>query len=286
MAVGTLIKSVFTEYGYDASYHVAMSWRHINGDRLFGEMWEPHQTSAFVMDLLMIPYRLLVPSASGIVLWLQATGAVLYFIVALMLWKTLKTVTDLRTATLASTIFLAARPKAFTLLEFSNLLILFSTLLMVFLYRFREAEGNRTLQRRYCLICIVITCGLVLAYPTAVLVFLPVLLYFFRTDGKYGRIYLMGCLLAGAAYLSVLLMQNGISVFMENLMNILTSDSSHGHKTLLSVLHFHMQMPYTVNLVFPLLMVAGFSGRKKLTHSEAFLWKMGTGIRHAHFWEF
>ena len=66
----TVIKSVFTEYGYDASYHIALSWRHINGDRLFKEMWEPHQTSAFILDFLMLLYRLFVPSMEGVALFL------------------------------------------------------------------------------------------------------------------------------------------------------------------------------------------------------------------------
>ncbi|MBP5276228.1 MAG: hypothetical protein J6Z07_05455, partial [Lachnospiraceae bacterium] len=70
-SIGTIIKSIFTEYGYDSSYHLAMSWRHINGDRMFLEMWEPHQTSAFVLDMLMSIYRMIVPSMNGVALYLQ-----------------------------------------------------------------------------------------------------------------------------------------------------------------------------------------------------------------------
>ena len=53
------IKSIFTDFGIDSSYAIATSYRHISGDRLFIEMWEPHQTSSFLMDFLMILYKFL-----------------------------------------------------------------------------------------------------------------------------------------------------------------------------------------------------------------------------------
>ena len=38
------IKSIFIDFGFDDAYSVAMSYRHLSGDRMFLEMWEPHQS--------------------------------------------------------------------------------------------------------------------------------------------------------------------------------------------------------------------------------------------------
>lgn len=107
----TVIKSIFTEYGYDSSYHIAMSWRHINGDRLFGEMWEPHQTSAFALDLLMLIYRFFIPSMTGVALFLQITGAVIYLLIVLLFYKYISRFVDKRVTTIGCSFFWQLRDR-------------------------------------------------------------------------------------------------------------------------------------------------------------------------------
>lgn len=45
------IKSVLADFGPDQTYAIATSYRHVMGDSMFAEMWEPHQTSTFIADL-------------------------------------------------------------------------------------------------------------------------------------------------------------------------------------------------------------------------------------------
>ena len=40
-------KMVFFSLGLDEEYQVVMAYRNARGDRLFLDMWEPHQSSAF-----------------------------------------------------------------------------------------------------------------------------------------------------------------------------------------------------------------------------------------------
>jgi len=89
LAILVNIKSVFTDFGADQAYAVATSYRHIMGDRMFGEMCEPHQTSAFLTDFLMTLYKVLVPDLTGVVIFLQVCGVFLYGIVAYCLYKEL-----------------------------------------------------------------------------------------------------------------------------------------------------------------------------------------------------
>lgn len=41
------VKIIFFGFDIDEQYAVSMAYRLVQGDRMFLEMWEPHQTSAF-----------------------------------------------------------------------------------------------------------------------------------------------------------------------------------------------------------------------------------------------
>lgn len=43
------IKNVLTSCHVDAEYQVVMGYRMLQGDAMFSEMWEAHQTSAFFL---------------------------------------------------------------------------------------------------------------------------------------------------------------------------------------------------------------------------------------------
>ena len=46
-----LLKSIFISFDIDEGYAIAQSYRLLKGDRLFAQMWEPHQLSAFFSSL-------------------------------------------------------------------------------------------------------------------------------------------------------------------------------------------------------------------------------------------
>ena len=45
------LKCIFVSLQMDEEYAVSMSYRLLLGDRLFTQIWDPHQTSAFDVDL-------------------------------------------------------------------------------------------------------------------------------------------------------------------------------------------------------------------------------------------
>lgn len=47
-AVIVNVKKIFTDFMIDSEYAVALSYRLARGDEMFTQMWEPHQTSAFL----------------------------------------------------------------------------------------------------------------------------------------------------------------------------------------------------------------------------------------------
>ena len=129
------IKSIFTDTGYDNSYAVSMSFRHLNGDDMFHYMWEPHQTSIFVTDILMWLYHLFVPSFTGVMLFLQIVGTLAMGGISILLYKIFSNVISKNAAKLACMFFFIFRVKQSPFLDYANLMICFSTLAFVFLIR-------------------------------------------------------------------------------------------------------------------------------------------------------
>ena len=50
------VSLLFTNISYDVEYQVAMAYRVLKGDVMILEMWEPHQTSAFLCAIFMKIY--------------------------------------------------------------------------------------------------------------------------------------------------------------------------------------------------------------------------------------
>ena len=73
------IKSIFADYDIDSSYALAMSYRHLIGDRMFLQMLEPHQTSAFLTDSLIYIFIKLTDHINGTILWLHLCGVILAY---------------------------------------------------------------------------------------------------------------------------------------------------------------------------------------------------------------
>lgn len=170
-AVMVNIKSIFSDFGTDQAYAVAMSFRHIMGDRLFQEMCEPHQTSAFLSNFLLAVYKKFVPNLDGAALCLQVCGVLLYALVTWVLYRELIHFTGRRLAHYLCIIFFVFRAKQSVFPEFSNMQICFSVLLFLFLLKFFRNQEKRS----NLVIAAIFLCLEILSYPACIIVFLGVL---------------------------------------------------------------------------------------------------------------
>ena len=66
--IGLQFKFIFTELNIDTEYAIAMSWRMLEGDFMLENMWEPHQTSAFLLAFIIKIYTAVTGTKEGI-LW-------------------------------------------------------------------------------------------------------------------------------------------------------------------------------------------------------------------------
>jgi len=226
LAVIVNIKSIFCDFGDDQAYALSTSFRHIMGDGLFQEMCEPHQTSSFLCDFLMIIYKYFVPDLEGVALYLQVCGVLLYAVVTWILYKELVHFVRCEMAHYMCVFFFVVRAKHSIFPEFSNMQIGFSVLLFVFLLKFFRNQNNI----HHLILAAFFFCLEVLSYPTCLLVFAGVLglLYVFgEKRWKDIAIFVGTCAICGGAYLALIVSRIGFEALLKTLRFITYADKSH-----------------------------------------------------------
>ncbi len=219
-----MLKSIFTDFGYDNAYQVALSARHISGDRMFIDMWEPHQTSAFFTDILLLIYRVMVPDYTGVAIFTQIIGTAVAVVVALAAIHEIKAYTN-RVVAHAAFIFLAVfKVKQTPFIDYAGQMVLLSILVFVLLLKW-DKEGK---------IIFPVAAGFltfleVLSYPTAVFAIIPACCYLFTSgQGKRARgvvAYLSGGGVPAALYAAYFIAKVGLSRLMDTAGLIVSSDS-------------------------------------------------------------
>ncbi len=224
LAVLVSIKTVFTDFGGDNAYSMAMSYRHITGDRMFLEMWEPHQTSIFLTDFLMWVYGLVVPSFTGVAVYLQVCGTLFFALIAVFLFKEIKALSGNTAAHLATIFFLIFRAKQTVFPEFSNVSLGFSVIMFLLLWRYLEREGKTV----HLVLAALALCLEALAYPSCILSAIPaviIIAVYSRRKLKDIVIFLLTCAVVGASYVGFFVFRIGPARFLECLKAIVNSDS-------------------------------------------------------------
>lgn len=180
-AVCALIWSV-TNFGYDCGYQLAMSYRFLQGDRMFVEMWEPHQMSVFLPAALMWVYLKLIPAATGIVVYLQACGLLIRGGLAYCLYRTFRDDLDEPLAYGMGLFYFMISPKDYAVPDFSNQQLWYVTLLFCALMAYLK-KGKL----RYLFGGAVSLCLGVMAYPSCAIILVGVLFLLFMYSLHRGR---------------------------------------------------------------------------------------------------
>ena len=220
------IKNIFTCFDVDAEYALAMPYRMLRGDKMLSQMWEPHQTSAFLAAIFMKMYLGLFHTTTGIVVYMNLVGVCFKGVVTLILYKTLKEVADRKALLCACVFFFTMNPKAVLMPEFSNMQIWFSALLFCSLFQYFRSQKKGWLFLAGAFLCLE-----VLAYPSCVIVYFGVLLCLVWYSEKKGRdIFLLTgeCILAGSLYVLYFVSRMGGGEFLDNIREIVRGDASHG----------------------------------------------------------
>lgn len=220
------IKSIFADYDVDLSYAVAMSYRHLIGDRMFAEMLEPHQTSSFIIDGLMYIFKVVTGGYEGVVIYLNICGVMLYAGLCLFLVKTLEKYTGKFSANMAGILVFTFRVRQVVMPEFTNMMMGFSILLIIFLIKYL-GEGGKM---RYLIIAATALCLTVLSYPSSLVIFpVVIIILVMYSDRKIRDIVVFSavCVVLGLIYAGRIVLAVGGDTLIDNLNLMIEGDSWH-----------------------------------------------------------
>ena len=237
------LKVILVDYTLDEEYQVVMAYRNMSGDTLFGTMWEPHQTSAFLCVLLMKVYAAVTGTVTGVVIFLRVCTTLIQLALSLWLYKSLERFMEKEYAFLLGLCYFNIVPKIIQIPEFSNLQVWFYTVIVLSLMQYDTGEQNSSdsgvgLFRRFLWL---VAAGLgmafeVLSYPSSLVLF-PFLLIciFWRSDRRQGwakgladcLIFAGTCAVSAAVWLWRVLSHVTLEEFLRNVRYVVDFDLTH-----------------------------------------------------------
>lgn len=184
------VKLIFVDYTMDEEYQIVMAYRNLSGDSIFGTMWEPHQTSAFMCIAIMYVFRLLTGGYAGVVITLRIVTELVRAALSYWIFRSVKRHTDKTTALLSALLYFNSVPKLIDIPEFSNMQLWFFTIMTLSLMEYYYREKTVTDEKRKILFLILSSAALaleILSYPSCIILF-PVTIVFIGVSSREHKI--------------------------------------------------------------------------------------------------
>ena len=240
LSILATVKLCIISLGIDEEYAVTMSYRIVNGERMFLEMWEPHQMSGFLSAFLIRMFLLVTVSTDYLILYLRLCGCVLQFLISLFLYYTTKRYFHPDACFIASVFFYNTLPKWIQTPEFANMLIWFSGLSFLCFLRYyfpvKPKEDVNTGSFLWLIGAGISVSCLVLSYPSCILA-VPILLICawkvhtgrngqFSVYCRQAGIFLGTCVVSGIAYIMYFLTKMSVQDLLYGISQMMT-DGAH-----------------------------------------------------------
>lgn len=239
------IKYILVDFGIDAAFQTTMSYRLVEGDLMFKQMWEPYQMSAFLCAFFEKIYLSIFSTTTGMVIYLQIVGVIIDACVSLLLYLTIKKLigNDLLAFLIGLVGFLVA-PKDVPFPEYTNMLIWFSILLFIAISKYMDA--GRII---YVILAIVSMCGMVLSYPSSVIVCAAVVVWLIiKKRWKVALAITGGCMVIGAAYLVYVFSVCPPNELAGVIHNILSLETSHSETPIMKIVRYMAEVGMIIAL--------------------------------------
>lgn len=235
LLLGSLLaaaKLIFVDYTLDEEYQIVMAYRYLTGDALFGEMWEPHQTSAFLCAGLMWIFHAVTGSYTGVVLFLRFFSLGVQLALSYGVYRMTRQTVGKDYGWLLGLIYFNISPKNIQGPEFSNMQLWFLTATLLLLWKYYKDQSERQKDHWYLVAAAGLALsGEVLVYPTCVILFPFFLVYLFRrSDKRKWRDVLLlsgACLVTAGIWLSAVLSKVSMDTLLLNVENLLGVDPTH-----------------------------------------------------------
>lgn len=232
-SVLAMIKYIVVGIQIDEEYAFSMSYRLITGDRLLTQIWDPHQTSAFLIQFFATPFVKLTGSTDYLIIWVRFCATLIHVAVSVYLYKTLTMFLPKDISAYLSLIFFNILPKKFITPEFSNMIVWSVTLICILMIRLELSEFDAKSVKPVILSVLmgIVTFVMFLSYPSSVIVFPFVIIYFIVKRKSLPRFsllaYVVSTVLLCLIYFLYFLFTVGLGGMFANARNVLSSCGSH-----------------------------------------------------------
>lgn len=170
ISVLACVKTVFISLDIDESYALAAGYRLATGEKLFLDLWEPHQLGSIMLAPSLWLFIKLRGSTEGMVLAARTAGTLLHILTGIFLYRTARKTGEMprRFSFLLFLLHLNFLPKWVQCPEFE--LQQYWCVLLTFLcfYRYHKGSGSK---KGYPVLCGVLLVGQMLSYPTLILLY-------------------------------------------------------------------------------------------------------------------
>lgn len=240
------LKCIFVSLQMDEEYAVSLSYRLLRGDRLFAQIWDPHQTSAFLMEFLMWVYIKLFHTTTGVVVWVRLAGVLIQLGISCYLYRVLCCILEPEHSFYLAAIYFNLLPKTYVMPEFSNMMTWGLTLLLFSFFRLAKLQGRipgreqddlRTegisWSRKMAFAAVEAGVWLsftVLSYPSCLLLFPFLLWYLLKYDTfkkKTISLFAGTCIALGSVYMAYLFSYMSLSELLANIRSLIASNGYH-----------------------------------------------------------
>lgn len=230
------IKLILVDYTMDEEYQIVMAYRNLKGDAIFGEMWEPHQTSAFLCIAMMYIYHLVTGTYTGVVIFLRVVTEAVRAGLSFWIYRAFGKRMERKEAFLLALLYFNSVPKLIDIPEFSNMQLWFFTIMALSLMEFYHGiSAERSCQKSTGLIWLVISsCALaleILSYPTCIILFPVTIGYIACRSGKNRirdiLVYILPDAVCAGIWLGIVLRRISLDTLIRNARYTVEFDLTH-----------------------------------------------------------
>lgn len=220
LSVVAAVIKIFVGFDIDEGYAVSMPYRLLQGDKLFFDMWEVHQTSVFLPVAFLALFDKITCATDGAVIFLRVVATLIHAGVSGAVFVTLKKEIETPWAVLLALLYFNLLPKWLISLDFSLQQVWGITLILILLVR--EVETGKKIYSFWIGIVLAMTVlaypGMVLAYP-ALMVSLVMLHRGEEIKTKFNKCVLLtlGCAVMAIAFFAYVLSAMTVSKFIESI---------------------------------------------------------------------
>ena len=220
LSVAAAVIKIFVGFDIDEGYAVSMPYRLLQGDALFFDMWEVHQTSVFLPAAFLAIFDKITGDTNGAVLYLRIVATLIHAGMAGIVFATLKKRAGIAWASMLALLYFNFLPKWLISLDFSLQQVWGITLILILLAW--EAETGKKIWSFWIGVVLAMTVlaypGMVLAYP-ALLLSVCMLHKEEKVKTRFNKWLLLtsGCAVMAVAFLLYVLSAMSLSEFIESI---------------------------------------------------------------------